>query len=411
MPTYDGSLTGTHVPRRCLPAPFPSPGGPSHVRRNARHHRDHDHKGLGARPRARLAHRHRRRPDRCRRSERPRQVDAASGAGGGRRTGEEVDWRADKILARVGLDVPFDRRSGSLSGGERARLALASILLARFDVYLLDEPTNDLDFAGLELLERFLTSVDAGVVVVSHDRAFLDRTVSRILELGSGTQRVREFVGGWSDYEATRERVPRDHERAYGRWDRAAPVPRSPPRSARAGAHARQGRRAARDARADVQDPGGCPAAGAAGASQGREALAAVGAGALARARGPGRRHRARTGSGGPGARRVQARPDRPPRRVGRADLDRGTERPGQVDAARRPARRARPDGGDTTDRAERCGRPARPGALAPGAGPRPRRRLRRPDAAADGGSPHPAGQVRPVRAGRAPAGGDALTG
>ena len=117
------------------------------------------------------------------------------------------------------MDVPVDRRSGSLSGGERARLALASILLARFDVSLLDEPTNDLDFAGLELLERFLTSVDAGVVVVSHDRAFLDRTVSRILELGSGTQCVREFVGGWSDYEATRERVRRDHERAYGRWD------------------------------------------------------------------------------------------------------------------------------------------------------------------------------------------------
>jgi ATPase subunit of ABC transporter with duplicated ATPase domains len=151
--------------------------------------------------------------------ERDLHAEETVGAYLGRRTGEEVDWRADKILARVGLDVPVDRRSGSLSGGERARLALASILLARFDVYLLDEPTNDLDFAGLELLERFLTSVDAGVVVVSHDRAFLDRTVSRILELGSGTQRAREFVGGWSDYEATRERVRRDHERAYGRRD------------------------------------------------------------------------------------------------------------------------------------------------------------------------------------------------
>jgi ATPase subunit of ABC transporter with duplicated ATPase domains len=136
-----------------------------------------------------------------------------------RRTGEDADWRAGKVLARVGLEVPLDRRAGSLSGGERARLALASILRARFDVYLLDEPTNDLDFAGLELLERFIASVDAGVVVVSHDRAFLDRTVSRIVELESGTQRVREFVGGWVEFEAARERAQREHEREYARWD------------------------------------------------------------------------------------------------------------------------------------------------------------------------------------------------
>ncbi len=86
------------------------------------------------------------------------------------RTGEEEAWRADRALAQAGLDLDLDRRLGSLSGGQTARLALASILLGRFDVYLLDEPTNDLDFAGLELLERFVRSLDAGVVVVSHDR-------------------------------------------------------------------------------------------------------------------------------------------------------------------------------------------------------------------------------------------------
>jgi ATPase subunit of ABC transporter with duplicated ATPase domains len=150
-----------------------------------------------------------------------RDLDPAETVGGylSRRTGEEVDWRAGKTLARVGLDVRLDRRPGSLSGGQRARLALASILLARFDVYLLDEPTNDLDFDGLELLERFVASVDAGVVVVSHDRAFLDRTVSRIVELEAGTQRVHEFPGGWSDYETARELARLEHERAYGRWD------------------------------------------------------------------------------------------------------------------------------------------------------------------------------------------------
>jgi ATPase subunit of ABC transporter with duplicated ATPase domains len=127
-----------------------------------------------------------------------------------RRTGDEIDWRAAKTLARVGLDIPLDRLTGSLSGGQRARLALASILLARFDVYLLDKPTNDLDFAGLELLERFVASVDAGVVVVSHDRAFLDRTVSRIVELEAGTQRVHEFAGAWNAYEAGREQARRE---------------------------------------------------------------------------------------------------------------------------------------------------------------------------------------------------------
>jgi ATPase subunit of ABC transporter with duplicated ATPase domains len=151
--------------------------------------------------------------------ERDLEAEETVGAYLARRTGKEADWRTGKTLARVGLDVPIDRRSGSLSGGERARLALASILLARFDVYLLDEPTNDLDFAGLELLERFVGSLDAGVVVVSHDRAFLDRTVNRIVELESGTQRVHEFAGGWSDYEAARNLARREHERVYERWD------------------------------------------------------------------------------------------------------------------------------------------------------------------------------------------------
>ena len=81
-----------------------------------------------------------------------------------RRTAEpptqEFEARVGSALRRVGLDVPLEREVGELSGGERSRAALASILLSRFDVYLLDEPTNDLDFDGLELLERFVASVE-----------------------------------------------------------------------------------------------------------------------------------------------------------------------------------------------------------------------------------------------------------
>jgi ATPase subunit of ABC transporter with duplicated ATPase domains len=104
-----------------------------------------------------------------------------------------------------------------LSGGEAAREQLQAILTTDADVLLLDEPTNDLDFAGLELLERFLGRHKGGLVVVSHDRAFLER-MNRIVELEAETRRVREFAGGWSEYEAERSRLSERHEAAYGRY-------------------------------------------------------------------------------------------------------------------------------------------------------------------------------------------------
>jgi ATPase subunit of ABC transporter with duplicated ATPase domains len=105
---------------------------------------------------------------------------------------------------------------GTRSGGEEARVALAEILREGFDVLLLDEPTNDLDFAGLAWLERSLASHPGSVVVVSHDRAFLDRTVTRIVELDEWTRGSTEYRGGWSDYEAERGRR---RDRHYRRWE------------------------------------------------------------------------------------------------------------------------------------------------------------------------------------------------
>ena len=92
-----------------------------------------------------------------------------------------------------------------MSGGEAARAALAAILLSRVDVLLLDEPTNNLDFAGLDLLEAFVVGFAGAVVVVSHDRAFLDRVVDRIVELDEHTHQAREFAGGWTAYTAARD--------------------------------------------------------------------------------------------------------------------------------------------------------------------------------------------------------------
>jgi ATPase subunit of ABC transporter with duplicated ATPase domains len=129
--------------------------------------------------------------------------------------GEDFEARAGAALADVGLQAEATRAMSSLSGGEAARAGLAAILLARFDVFLLDEPTNNLDFAGLERLERFLDGLAAGVVLVSHDRAFLDRTVTRVVELEAETRRMHEYAGTWSEYAAARQRARAQHEREY----------------------------------------------------------------------------------------------------------------------------------------------------------------------------------------------------
>src|SRR5581483_3962947 len=109
-----------------------------------------------------------------------------------------------------------ERDAAGRSGGEETRAALAEVLRQELDVLLLDEPTNDLDFAGLAWLERRLASQPGSLVVVSHDRAFLDRTDTRIVELDEWTRGTTEFAGGWSEYEAERERRRARH---YERWE------------------------------------------------------------------------------------------------------------------------------------------------------------------------------------------------
>ena len=133
--------------------------------------------------------------------------------------GPDLHARAAEVCEDLGLaadrlDVPVD----ALSGGQRARAGLAAILLARFDVFLLDEPTNDLDFDGLATLERFVDGLDAGLVLVSHDRAFLDRTIDRVLEIDEHTHRAREFAGGWSAFLEERDVARRHQYEAHDRY-------------------------------------------------------------------------------------------------------------------------------------------------------------------------------------------------
>jgi ATPase subunit of ABC transporter with duplicated ATPase domains len=127
--------------------------------------------------------------------------------------GADLDERSEQVTADLGLDVSLEQPMTSLSGGQAARAGLASLLLSRYDIFLLDEPTNDLDLDGLDRLEKFVTGLRAGTVLVSHDREFLTRTVTRIVELDVFQQQVRHYGGGYASYLEERE-VARRHARA-----------------------------------------------------------------------------------------------------------------------------------------------------------------------------------------------------
>jgi len=127
--------------------------------------------------------------------------------------GADLEERAAAVFNRLGLPADAGTEAMiSLSGGQAARANLASLLLSRYDVFLLDEPTNDLDIAGLEILEGFVQGLRAGTVMVSHDRAFLERTAGRVLELDLAQQQVRLYGGGYLAYLDER-RIAREHAR------------------------------------------------------------------------------------------------------------------------------------------------------------------------------------------------------
>ncbi len=126
--------------------------------------------------------------------------------------GADLAERTAKVLAELGLSVDGSALMTDLSGGQAARAGLAAILLARYDILLLDEPTNDLDLAGLEQLERFVVDTRAAIVVVSHDREFLARTVTGIVELDRAQRRIDVYDGSYESYLAERE-IARQHAR------------------------------------------------------------------------------------------------------------------------------------------------------------------------------------------------------
>ncbi|MFE1663870.1 ABC-F family ATP-binding cassette domain-containing protein [Microbacterium sp. P02] len=130
----------------------------------------------------------------------------------------DLDERLPAQLADLGLDLgdrAAEKLMTSLSGGQAARVGLAALLLSRFDIVLLDEPTNDLDLDGLERLEAFVRGIRGGVVLVSHDREFLARCVTRVLELDLAQGANRVFGGGYDAYLEERATARRQVREKY----------------------------------------------------------------------------------------------------------------------------------------------------------------------------------------------------
>ncbi len=122
------------------------------------------------------------------------------------RDGFRIDAQTAQVLSGLGFsEKELYRPLASFSGGWRMRVMLAKILLARPDILLLDEPTNHLDLESIEWLEAYLQSLPSAVVIVSHDRAFLDHMVTKVVELGMGDG-LNEYTGNYSAYEIEREK-------------------------------------------------------------------------------------------------------------------------------------------------------------------------------------------------------------
>jgi ATPase subunit of ABC transporter with duplicated ATPase domains len=116
-----------------------------------------------------------------------------------------VEARLATTMADLGLDgALLAQEMRTLSGGQESKVALAALMLSRFDLTLLDEPTNDLDFEGLSRLESLVAGRRGGMAIVSHDRAFLHRAVTDVLELHEHHHTAELFGGGWAGYLAER---------------------------------------------------------------------------------------------------------------------------------------------------------------------------------------------------------------
>ncbi len=128
----------------------------------------------------------------------------------------DFDTRLVVGAADIGLEARLlDVHPATLSGGQAARVGLLTVMLSRFDITLLDEPTNDLDVEGLEMLEAWVDAHLGGLAVISHDRTFLERTVDSVLEIDENRHTAMLFGGGWEAFLEERARARAHAQEAY----------------------------------------------------------------------------------------------------------------------------------------------------------------------------------------------------
>lgn len=127
----------------------------------------------------------------------------------------EMDGELMAILKSLKLKDKYSQKIITLSGGEKTRLYFAGIILSKPKILILDEPTNHMDYEGINWLEKYVSKFEGGIIVVSHDRYFLDKTVSKILELDDG--KTKEYSGNYSFYKEAKDK---EFERAVMEYER-----------------------------------------------------------------------------------------------------------------------------------------------------------------------------------------------
>lgn len=133
-----------------------------------------------------------------------------------RRGAYDLDSRMERIFSGLSIDyIDPQRPLDTLSGGERTRVALAALLLQSPDLLILDEPTNHLDFSGITWLENFLAEYNHALLLITHDRTFINRVANVICELNAVTRRLNTYHGNYEEYLEQREQAYQAQLEAY----------------------------------------------------------------------------------------------------------------------------------------------------------------------------------------------------
>ena len=130
--------------------------------------------------------------------------------------GYNISYKLDQILSGLGLNKKFKyKKIKELSGGQKEKVMLASVLLKGTDLLILDEPTNNLDFKSINWLEKYLQETQCPIIIVSHDRMFLDDVVTKIIEIDYFTKKIIEYPGNYSEYKKFKEKQKEKELKKY----------------------------------------------------------------------------------------------------------------------------------------------------------------------------------------------------